>query len=214
MRDPAVDLGFGSLVGGLRRREPGAIDAVVDGFVDPVVPVVDVGSRGGRPQVRVVADASEFEEGADDVGRLVGDDRLRRFVHQERRGAPADVVAAGRGVVDLLEVVDAEDRVHGPSSHGPAAAGRPPGLVVHVRHAQELALVEEPSERRREHRPMAPRARVSDVPVPRIDLALSCVAGGINGGRTTNAPETYRWYWPEARSAGARELVLAPLAVR
>ncbi len=95
----------GLRVGGLAFGQPAAVDAVVDVVVDEGVDLVDVMPQRRRVEIeRGVAEFVELRiQHADDLGRLVVDDRPCLAVPQHRHRCAARVAGLGGGV-DLMDV--------------------------------------------------------------------------------------------------------------
>ena len=100
------------LIGGLRRGEARAIDAVVEGGVDALVQGVDLGAQIGG--IVIAEQGPHAVEGAvehaDDLGGFVVDDPPGLPVEQHGHGDPARVIGMG-GAIDLVHEPRAEDGV-------------------------------------------------------------------------------------------------------
>ena len=101
-------LGDGGLVGVLGRGEAGAVHAVVDVRVGPLVGGFDVLAEIGGEEVDLAVLLRQevvelVVEHADDLGRFVVDDRLVLLVVEGRHGEAAVVIGV-HGEVDLAEV--------------------------------------------------------------------------------------------------------------
>ena len=76
-----------ALVGALRAREAGAVDAVVDVLVDELVELVDLGAQllGQVVELRLLGEGVELAvEHADDLARLVVDDAAALAIPEHR----------------------------------------------------------------------------------------------------------------------------------
>ena len=150
------------VVGLLGAGEAGAVDAVVELGVDPLAERVDLVAQrlGVEVEIRVAGEVVERRaEHADDLGRLVVDDRAGLLVPQHRDADAVVVVRVG-GAVGLGEEVEAVDVVDvAPARERPAAlvavrmqVGDPDRVLEALQHAHD-------------HRPVRPRAGQRDVEV-------------------------------------------------
>ena len=152
------------VIGILRRREPGFIDAIVNGLVNAFVDVGDLFAQVSRPII--ISIAGDFikrtVEHANDLGRFVRYDRVLRLVPKHRHRDAASEIWIGFDI-NVTQKVTAKEGVSGRAfeicCESPAVFHH---IGVYDRHADMVGKV---FQRAENQCAMCPRAGIADVEV-------------------------------------------------